>query len=50
MPQIGLCDEKTGNHYIVGCPRGDCQITGTAAMPSGPVELMPEHAFLLAQS
>ncbi|WP_455233591.1 hypothetical protein [Geopseudomonas aromaticivorans] len=47
MPQIGLTGEGDQQRALVGCPRKDCEITGSAWDADGPVELMPEHAALL---
>ncbi|PNG50312.1 hypothetical protein WDL1P1_00362 (plasmid) [Variovorax sp. WDL1] len=46
MHQVGLA--KGERRLIVGCPRGDCEIRGTAERPAGPVVLLPEHEHLLA--
>lgn len=42
MPQIGLVDDGSEQHWLVECPRRDCEMKGTSVEPSGPVDLLPE--------
>lgn len=47
MPQVGLHGEGAAVRFLVGCPRKDCSILGTALEAGGPVELLQEYAHLL---
>lgn len=47
MPQVGLHGEGAAVRFLVGCPRKDCSILGTALEAGGPVKLLQEYAHLL---
>lgn len=41
-------DDEWGKYTIVGCDRNGCEVKAKAFSASGPWELLPEHAHLLA--
>lgn len=38
------------DHYLVQCPRHDCNIKGTTSEPHGAVTLLPQFVYLLHTS
>jgi len=47
MPQIGN-DVIDGAHvYIVGCPRGDCEVMASQFDADGEATLLPQYAHLI---